>query len=122
MKLQINGFEDRRNMVAILADNGYNVKIEKVKQKSKEIYGYKETIHYIIIEEGCKINNKEYEFGIRIIRSLEEAEEYFENNKDYCILKKQIKKRENDFMRWAEMNCFNFKTAEKFFKEDKSKK
>ena len=54
MKLNINGFEDRRNMAAILADNGYNVRIEKVKKKCKEIYGYKETIHYIIIEENCE--------------------------------------------------------------------
>jgi len=35
IKLKINGFDDRRELVAILADNGYKVRIT---QKEDDIY------------------------------------------------------------------------------------
>ena len=47
-EFKINAFEDRRKLVAILADNGYTVRVEQRKEKPYTTYP---TDSYVIVDE-----------------------------------------------------------------------
>ena len=54
MKLNINGFEDRRKIASILADNGYKVRIIK----KQDLFGDK---YFVVIEERVSLNKEKNE-------------------------------------------------------------